>query len=309
MSCRERRAHGRDDGQEAGLPQRDHVGVSLDDDRAIFLRDRLPGAVEPVEQVALLEQIALGRVDVLRLQAIVVVEPPRLEAAHVAARIGERKEQPALEVVVASAVREPGREQIVSREILLLCGACERGAARREAEPERAADVLAEPALLEVGARERTLLAVPEHALVEHGRALEQPGEPVLALPLALRLGRDLLVFDRDAEALGERLDRTDEVDLLELLHERDRVTPLAAAEALVRAARRRDGEARRALLVERAEPLVRAACLAQPDIVLDDREDLHRVLHRVDGRILDARHYASSSAYESAKRSVIPAR
>jgi hypothetical protein len=73
------------------------------------------------------------------------------------------------------------------------------------------------------------LLAVPEHALVEDRRPLEQLREPVLASSRVLRLRRDLLVLDLDAEAPGERLDRADEVDLLDLLDERDRVAALAA--------------------------------------------------------------------------------
>ena len=118
-----------------------------------------------------------------------------------------------------------------------------------------------------------------------------------------------LLVLDLHAEALRKLLDRADEVERVELRDERDRVAALAASEALVRAACRRHREARRPLLMERAEPLVRAARLAQPHVVLDERQDLRRVLHRLDRRILDPRHQSSSSAYASAKRSVIPAR
>ena len=75
--------------------------------RAVLARDRLPSGVEPVEEIALAEQLALGRVDVLRLQRVVIVEFPRLEAADAAARVGEREDDAALEVVVAAAVREP----------------------------------------------------------------------------------------------------------------------------------------------------------------------------------------------------------
>ena len=106
-------------GSEPGLPERDHVGVPLDDDGAILARDRLPCSVEPVEEIALAEQLALGRVDVLRLQRVVVVELPRLETTHPAARVGERKDDAALEVVVAAAVREPDREQLLLRIALL----------------------------------------------------------------------------------------------------------------------------------------------------------------------------------------------
>jgi hypothetical protein len=68
FSCRsgERRAHRGDDGLEAGLPQSKHVGVALDHDGALLLGDRGARTVEPVEQVPLAEQLALGGVDVLR---------------------------------------------------------------------------------------------------------------------------------------------------------------------------------------------------------------------------------------------------
>ena len=69
MLLGERRAHRRDDRLEPRLPERDHVGVALDDDRPVLLRDRGPGEVEAVEHAALLEQLALGRVDVLSLAA------------------------------------------------------------------------------------------------------------------------------------------------------------------------------------------------------------------------------------------------
>ena len=111
----QRRAHRGDDRLEPRLPERDHVGVALDDDGAVLLRDRGPGEVEPVEDVALLEQLALGRVDVLALERVVVVELPRLEADHPAARVREREHQPRREVVVAALVGEARSAQLAPR--------------------------------------------------------------------------------------------------------------------------------------------------------------------------------------------------
>ena len=54
--------------------QRNHVGVALDDDRAVLLRDRRPSEVQPVEDVRLVEELALGRVDVLASQRVVLVQ-------------------------------------------------------------------------------------------------------------------------------------------------------------------------------------------------------------------------------------------
>ena len=144
-------------------------------------------------------------------------------------------------------------------------------------------------------------------ALVEGRRALEQRVQPLLPLPLAIRLRRGLLVLERHVEAVCEPLDRTDEVELLGLLDEVDRVAALAAAEAMEGSALGHHRERRRLLLVERAEPLVARAHLAQPRPALDDRDDVDRGLHRLDRRVLDPRHYREPS-YESANRSVMPA-
>src|SRR5439155_4962165 len=130
----------------------------------------------------------------------------------------------------AASVDQAARQQIVLREALLERTPRQGRAARRIAEPELAAHPLREAARLEIGARECALLAVPEHLLVERGRALHQLRQLLLALARAIGLGRDLLVLDLDTEALCERLDRADEVDLLELLDERERVATLAAA-------------------------------------------------------------------------------
>ena len=151
-------------GAKRGLPQREHVGVPLDDDRPVLARDRLPRRVEPVEEVALAEQLALRRVDVLRLQRIVVVELPRLEAAHAAARIGEREDDAPVEVVVAAAVGEPDRPQLIVRVALLQRTRGEPRPARGIAEPELAADLLAELAGGEILARAGAGLGFPEHS-------------------------------------------------------------------------------------------------------------------------------------------------
>src|SRR6478736_1268484 len=170
----ERRAHRRNHRREARLAQREDVRVPLDDDRPVLARDRLPCRVQAVEEVALAEQLALPRVDVLGLEWIVVVELPRLEAPHTAARVGEREDDAPLEVVVAAAVGEPDGLQVLRRVALLERARCEPGAARRIAEPELAADLLLEPAGREVLARRRARVRIPEHPRVELCRPLEQ---------------------------------------------------------------------------------------------------------------------------------------
>src|SRR4029077_16165276 len=77
--------------------------------------------------------------------------------------------------------------------------------------------------------------------------------------------------------------------------------------EAIEEALRRVDGEARRALLVERAAPDEPAARLAQLGALLDDGDEIRRPLHRLHRAVLDPGHYRAS-AYDSANRSVMPA-
>ena len=193
------------------------------------------------------------------------------------------------------------------REALTRRRARERGAARGEAEPELAADLLAEVARGEVLARERAALGLPQEPLVEGRRPVEQLEEPLAPLPRSVLLGRGLLVLELHAEPVAEPLDRADEVEVLFLLDERDRVAALAAAEALEGAAVGRDAEARRPLLVKRAEADVTAPRLAQARVPLDERDDVGRCLDGLDRGVLDPRHQRFS-AYASAKRSVIPA-
>ena len=166
------------------------------------------------------------------------------------------------------------------------------------ASPSRncAADLLAEAAALEVRARRLAARRFPEVALVERGRLLEQREQP-LALPaLAILLRRALLVLQRHVEPVGQELDRTDEVQVLLLLDERDRVAALAAAEALERASVGRHAEARRLLVVERAQPDEARAGLPQSRVALDERDDVGGRLDGFDGLVLDPRHQRLSA-------------
>ena len=101
----EGRAAGGDGGRHAGEVARHHVGVALDDHRLRRLRDLATGQVEAVEHLALLVERGLGGVEVLRLDPVVVEDPPGPEADRVAARLPDRPEQPPPEAVV----RRPAR--------------------------------------------------------------------------------------------------------------------------------------------------------------------------------------------------------
>src|SRR5262249_23426509 len=151
-----------------------------------------------------------------------------LEPAHTAARVGQREDDATLEIVVPAAIREPHGEQLLLRVTLLRRTRRQPCPTRRVAEPKLAADVLAEPPRREVLPRRRPGLRLPKPPRVDLGGPLEQRSQPVVALPPPLLLRRRLLVLELDAEAPRQHLDRSDEVDVLCLLDEGDRVTSLA---------------------------------------------------------------------------------
>src|SRR5581483_8529112 len=279
----------------------------LDDAGAVLARDRGARLVQSVDDPPLVEELRLGRVHVLRLQRVVVVEPARLEAEHPAAAVGEREEQPALEVVVAALACEARRAELVEREPLLERLPHERRPAEGEPEPELATDGLLEAAALQVVAGHPADLGVPERPLVERRRLVEERKQAVAPPPRRLLGRRALLVLERDAEPLGKPLDRAGEVEALRLAHEGDEVALRAAAEAVVELVDRVDGERRRALVVEGAAARVTRARLAQLGAPGDDLHEVGRRLHRLDRGVLDPRHQ-SRSAYDSANLSVIPA-
>ena len=71
-------------------------------------------------------------------------------------------------------------------------------AAEREPQPERAARLLPQPAPDEVVAREPSGLRLPEVALVEGGRGVEDLEQPPAAAALLLGVRRGLLVLEPD---------------------------------------------------------------------------------------------------------------
>ena len=105
----ERRATRRDRGRHTGLVAGHHIGVTLDDDGLRCLRDRPSGEVDAVQDLALLVDRCLGCVEVLRLDAVVVEQPPRTEPDDISGDIADRPDQPTAEPVVRSA--RPGGDE------------------------------------------------------------------------------------------------------------------------------------------------------------------------------------------------------
>jgi hypothetical protein len=103
------------------------------------------------------------------------------------------------------------------------------------------------PRFLDVGLR----LVAAGQVLAEELRRGVERGEQVdrvVVFVLLLRVARDF-----HPDALGEFVDRVEEFEAVVVDQERDRGAVRAAAEAVVELLGRRNGEARRALIVERA--------------------------------------------------------
>ena len=215
----------------------------------------------------------------------------RAEAQHASADVGEREHDAPAEAVVGASVllgalREPGRVEL---------GLGEPAAPGREqhavprargvADAELAQNLLAQAATLQVLARAPRLGRFPQVALVV-GRGPRQQLQQPLAAAAALDLARVLLLaLQLDPVAFGQQLQGAFEVHPFGLLHEREDVAGGLAAEAVVDLLAGIDPERRRALLVERAQPLV-AARTGAPQLGArrDQLDHVDRVAHAVLG-------------------------
>src|SRR5439155_6401356 len=146
-------------------------------------------------------------------QRVVVAQLSRLKGDYASVPVGEREHQPPLKVVGASARDEPCTLELGLREALLAGLGDERGADRGEPETELPADLLAEAPRLQVRPRRLAELRLPEHPLVERGRLLQEGLKSLSPPALRIRVRGRLLVLERDAESLGEPLDRFHEVE------------------------------------------------------------------------------------------------
>ena len=235
-------------------------------------RDLPLGQVEPEQHLGLLVDRALAGVQVLGLDLVVVEQPARAEADHVAAEVPDRPQQPPVEPVDRALPALPGQPALDQLRQLEAAAQQVLGqlvpAGRRVPAAERRRGRLVEPALGEELAR---LDRVRRAQLlgVELGRRAVRVDEPGAGALVPLPARRAALVGQLDAGALGEPLDRLDEAQVVDLHQERDDVAALAAAEAVERAVRRPDVERRGLLVVERAQPLQRAAARAAQRHVL----------------------------------------
>src|SRR5215211_3374144 len=104
-----RRAQGGDGVLYAGLVEHQHIGVALDDEHRAFLAYSLQDLGEAVEQVALVEDLRLGGVQVL---GMIVTEGTGPEADDPAAPVGDREGDPASKTLPPRAERSPAASRI-----------------------------------------------------------------------------------------------------------------------------------------------------------------------------------------------------
>ncbi len=297
----ERRATRRDGIVDAREVRGHDVGVALDDDSASLARDRLLREVQPVQDVGLLVDRRLARVEVLRLDAVVFEDAARAEADGVARDVADRPDDAATEPVVEAPRRltdEPGSRHLLGAETL---GAQVRRQRVAGAWREADAEVLRGLAVETLGAQE-----IPPGAgrrvakqrlgveLLRHAVRLDEPHAPPRRLtvgPLAL------LVTQHHPGLRGEALDGLGERQVLGLHDERDDVTRLTAPETVIDTDGGTHGEARRLLVVERAQPLERTGARApQRHVLGDDVLDVDAILHGSDVLCLDQPRHVTPS-------------
>ena len=168
MGFADRRAEGRDGVADPVLGQRDDIHVALDDDDLVEPAARPARLEEPVHLLALVEDVGLRRVQVLRLTLRILPEDPPAEADDAAAAIADREHDALPEPVVGAPGVALGEQPGVDQAFRAEC--VERGlqpvpARRRETDPEVAGDGAGETPLLEIPDRRRGRLVAAQPGL------------------------------------------------------------------------------------------------------------------------------------------------
>ena len=99
-----------------GQMARHHVGVALDDNRLLGAGDVSLGQIHAVQQVRLLEDRCLRRVQVLGSMPVVLEQPTRAKPHGITGDVSDRPQQPADESVdqaLPTVTGQSGRAQLV----------------------------------------------------------------------------------------------------------------------------------------------------------------------------------------------------
>ena len=136
--------------------------------------------------------------------------------------------------------------------------------------------VAVEPTRAQIATRATRVGRVEQQAVVEVDRLGDRADETIASRAI---LGHGVVVVaQRDPGPRREAFDGFDEVEVLHLAHERDRVAVRLATEAEVTPDVRVDVERRRLLRVERAEAEVAAADTLQREVLAREGDEVGRV-------------------------------
>src|SRR6266540_3963989 len=290
----ERRTAARHGGRHVRQVAGHHVGVALHHHGPALLGDLPLGALDAVQHGGLLVDRALGGVEVLRT-VVVVEESPRAEADHLAAQLPDRPQQappePVDQVARARLLGQPSGDQLLGGvaprpQVLgegvprVGCEAALVALRDRPVEPPLVQEVPRDPRL----GPAQLLLEVRRRVPVRRQQPLPQPG-----LAVRRTAARGVFVPQRDAGLGGEPLDRLREAEVLHVHHEADRVPAIRAAMAEVDVPGGGDVEARRLLVVERAQALeVVDARRLEGDVLADHLGDGGALAYQGDVRVPD---------------------
>ena len=249
---------------DATLVQGDDVGLSLHHIHAVFARYGLLGLIDAVELVVLVEEVAVGRVDVFLVDTLRArVEHTRREAHHLSIDTDPREGDAPGVAVDELAVLVLVADARLYQELLLVALLQGRWSEHEAvgqvvAQSELQDDVVAEAAASEilhadvvaVGRMVEKVLKVACRPLVDDEHRLP------LALLLTLLIGQFALM-DLYVVLVGQPPERLGVGHLLMFHDERDGASSLATAKAMAGAACRRHVERWRLLVVEWAQALV----------------------------------------------------
>ena len=266
------------------------VGVALDDDDPVGAGDLPLGQVQPVEDLALVEDGGLGGVEVLGA-LILLRELARPEADGGSGDVPDGPDEAAAEAVVDAApvlpapAAQAGVDQLglgvagaaqVAGEVVPSCG--------RVANAEVRSSMA-----VEAPRREE----VPPRLCLRGGELLAEPGLGQAvgvheALPSAwlhpAPYSTAFLVAQLDPSAVGQVLDRLGESKVMNLLDESDDVSALTAAEAMPVAELGADVEGGGAFVMEGTQSLERAdAGALESHVLTDDVLKPGALAHRLD--------------------------
>ena len=281
------RGHGRGHPGQVGGHD---VGVALDDDDPVGAGDLPLGQVQPVEDLALVEDGGLGGVEVLGA-LVLLRELARPEADGGSGDVPDGPDEAAAEAVVDAApvLPAPAAQAGVDQLGLGVAGAAQVAG---EVVPSggRVADAEVRGGMaVEAPGREE----VPPRLCLRGGELLAEPGlGQAVGVHEALPSARldpaphraALLVAQLDPGAVSEVLDGLGESEVVDLLDEGDDVTALTAAEAVPVTELGADVEGGSAFVVKGAQPLERAdAGALEGHVLTDDVLKPGALAHRLD--------------------------